>query len=422
LKSSGSVSRLPLASIELDLEGKNIFQKIKTLIGLFDWGNTSLFKKIVFPDLVNGTYVVKIFKENPFFNKQRQYIGFGIIDVNKDTTTHIFCKPERKIRFNVFNQNKKDVENVLFLLQSNDVTIADAISDKNGNVIIKAPCNQMKSYSLKILYQGFLVEEKHIKLGWLNNIFELKDSIKINLNDFELKIKDTWGFPPAVDLKPTLTSKNMIEPIYIRADEIKKGEYLFYHVYPSEYLLDISYKSFDVNKQVDIDTNKKLDVTFPAEYKLDFNIMDSYGSNMKNGRISISREHKKMTFQINENGLSDVSVPPGSYEITVFSKDEEIAKQDIQIRSDKEISVVTREESLLHVIAIYLSIILLILSILFILWKKNYYIGIRLVFISLIIISLFSPWWVLNGENGSTITSTKTFLIIKEIKTSLIPI
>jgi len=44
-KSSGSAGRLPLAAMDIDLEGKNLFQKIKTIINLFDWKNASFFKK-----------------------------------------------------------------------------------------------------------------------------------------------------------------------------------------------------------------------------------------------------------------------------------------------------------------------------------------------------------------------------------------
>ncbi|GAG30725.1 unnamed protein product, partial [marine sediment metagenome] len=144
-KSSGTTGRLPLGTIDLDLEG-NIFQKIKTVFGMFDWRNASFFKKIKFPDLEPGTYVVKIFRENRFFGKERQYIGYAIVELQSDEKVHIFCRPQGSVKLSIFDQNDKGVENVRFLLNSGDVPIIDSVSDKNGSVILKAPCYPLKPY------------------------------------------------------------------------------------------------------------------------------------------------------------------------------------------------------------------------------------------------------------------------------------
>ncbi len=36
------------------MTGKNLREKLKTVVGIFDWKNLSLFKKIRFPDLDSG--------------------------------------------------------------------------------------------------------------------------------------------------------------------------------------------------------------------------------------------------------------------------------------------------------------------------------------------------------------------------------
>lgn len=139
LKSSGSVSRISLISIELDFEGKNIFEKIKTVIGLFDWKNASFFKKISFPDLEQGRYVIKIFKENPIVSKERQYIGFASFDIDKDTEIDIYCRPQASINLNVKDQNKKGIKDVIFQLEFQDDVVDDTISNDEGKAILYAP-------------------------------------------------------------------------------------------------------------------------------------------------------------------------------------------------------------------------------------------------------------------------------------------
>lgn len=416
-KSSGSVGRLPLSAIELDLEGKNLFQKLKTVIGLFDWRNASFFKKICFPDLEAGTYIIKVFKENPFFAKERQYIGFTIVELKNDDKVHINCRLQGSIRLSIFDQKEKGVKNVRFLLETEDVTIAETVSDKNGTAILKAPCYPLKPYTLKAIYQGFLVEEKKITLGLRNRFIQLKDSFSIEHYKLNLKLKDTWGFAPAVEVNPTLRSSEMIDQVHISAEKSRDGEYIFTNLYPAKYTLNMRYKSFEVEKDVSIDKDKSLDLMFPAEYELDFNIMNSYGDLLSKGEISVSRNRKVERKSIDESGRAKISVPPNKYEITVYSEGEKLAWQEIDVRGNKEIDIVTSQESVLHIVVIYLGIALTVFSIIFMLWKKKMYKGINLFVIALLIIALVSPWWVLNGDDGITATTTKTLLFPPKIVT-----
>ena len=417
LKSSGSVSRLPLGAIDLDLEGKKLFELIKTVVGLFDWKNASLFKKIKFPDLEAGTYVVKIFRENLFFGRERLYIGFAIVDLKSDDKVHIYCRSQGSIKLSVFDHDGKAVENVRFLLERNNVAIADVFSDKNGIAIIKAPCYSTKSYKLRVLYQGFLVEEKNVKLGFVNRLIQKKESFSIEHYKLILKLKDTWGFTPAVEVNPALTSKEMVEPIRLSAEKTGDGEYLITSLYPAKYALNMKYKSFEVEKEISIDKDKTLDLIFPAEYELDFNVMNSYGDFLSDGKISVFRNGKIESESINENGKTKISIPPGRYKVTVYSEGKEIAKQEIDVRGGKEIDILTLQESFLHTIVFYLAIVLAIFSIIFMLWKKKFYAGMKLLVIALLIIALVSPWWILNGDDGTTSTTTKTFLIPSKIIT-----
>ena len=416
-KSSGSVGRLPIGAIELDIEGKSLPQFLKTIIGMFDFRNASFFKKIKFPDLEPGTYVVKIFKENLLFKREKQYIGYGIVELENDAKVNIYCRVQGTVKFSVLDQFGKAAENVKFSIERNGAAIANGISDKNGTVILNAPCYPTKPYTLRVIYQGFLVEEKKVKLGFINRFIQLKESFSIEQYRLNIKLRDKWGFATPVEVNPELTSSEMIEPVRIFPEKIEEGEYLFTNLYPAKYTLNMKYKSFEVEKVVLINKGKFLDLSFPAEYTLDFDTMDSYGYPLSEGKISIGRNGKLSRASIDDNGKAKISVPPGKYEISIYSDNEEIAKQEINVRGDKEIDILTSQESSFHTVVIYLGIILAIFSVIFMIWKNKLYTGMKLFILALLVIAIVTPWWTLNGDDGNTSTTTKTLLYPPKIIT-----
>ena len=417
-KSSGAVSRLGLGEIEIDFEGKNIFQKIKTVLEIFDWKNLSFFKKIIFPDLEAGTYLVKIFRENPLFGKQRQYIGFGVIDLNKNDTLQIYCKSQGTIKLLVNDQKNVGVDDVRIYLLSDDIIISDSKTDESGNGIIYAPCFSLKKYNLKIIYNGFLIDEKDINLNIKNHFIDLKKSYMVKLFDLVINLKDTWGFKPDVEVNPKITSNEMIEPVVLSAEKNDNGQYVFLGLLTGKYSLSMSYKSFNLEKDINFENDQTLNLDFPAEYPLNFRVYNSYGEYLSSGEISVSRLDKAKEIDIGSDGFASMSIPPGGYQISVLSNDKEIAKQNVELKGEKDVNIVSSEDSLLHNIMLYFGIILLIISIMIIIWKKNIYMGFKIIAIALIIISLFSPWWVLNGEEGSFETETKTLLIPQQLVTA----
>lgn len=418
-KSSGAVGRLSLASIDLDFEDKNIFQLIKTAVGMFDWKNISLFKQISFPDLEAGTYVIKIYKENPILAKERQYIGFGVVDLRQDDTIDIYCRPQGTIKLSVTDQDDIGVENVNYLLQVNNATISDATSDINGTCLLEAPCFPIKPYVLKTFYQGFLIDEKEVTLGLKNRFIQLKETFSLEHYKLNLELKDLWGFAPAVDVNPTLTSNDMIDPIVISAEKTNEGMYEFTNLYPSDYILNMKYKSFEVAKEITINGDEELLLEFPAEYTLDIDIMDSYGNMISDGKIIISRNGQTEETQIKNDGTATVIVPPGEYEIIIQSDDEDIAKQNVDVRGNKKLDIVSSKDSVIHSIVFYLGVILALFSIFYlILFKKKTIVGMKLFVIALIIIAIVSPWWVVNGDDGTVTTRTNTLLIPSKIITT----
>jgi len=409
-KSSGSVNRLTLGSVDLDLEGKTLFEKIKTVIGLFDFRNSTFFKKIIFPDIEEGTYVVKIFRENPLFSEERKYIGFGIIDVNKNTTLRITCTSETKSKFKITDQKDKPVTDVEFFILSKNNIISDGKSDKNGTIHLKAPSSLRYKYQLKVLYKGFLITEEEIKLGLINQFKTFSKNFNIEIHDLKIKLKDKWGFKPAVDVTFFLTSDDMIQEIKIPSDKIDRGNYVFEDLPSSIYDLYFKYKSFEFKENINLDRDRIIDIVSPAEYITNLNILNRIGNSVSKGTIYISRNDKKIESKIDENGFSSFTVPPGKYKLEINIDEEKVAFQDVDIKSQKTLDIVTDTDSFIHIIVPILSIIFLVSSLVYLVYKKKFRFAIKLSIIFLLIISIFQSWWVLYGEENGVSTSTETFL------------
>jgi hypothetical protein len=409
-KSSGSVGRLALGDVNFDLEGKKFFEKIKTVLGIFDIKNSSFFKKIVFPDLVEGTYVVKIFRENPLFGKERKYIGFGIIEIKENTKLRIFCTANAKSSFSISDQNDNGIEDAEFYLLFNDEIISDKISDINGTANLNAPCKLRDKYLLRLLYKGFLIEEKEIKLGFLNILKEYSDNFNLDLYDLNVKLTDKWGFTPAVDVNIFLTSDDMFEKVTLSAEKIDRSSYFFEKLISSNYLLNLKYKSFETLENINLQNDKTIDLLFPAEYKTDLNVLNKIGLNVDSGTIYLSRNNKKVRTDINDKGEASFIVPPGTYDLEVFIDDEKVAFQEIDIKGEKALDIISNTNYFVHNIILYIAIFLIFAISLYLFYKRKFTTIIKVFIILLLFISIFQPWWTLYGEENNVSTKTEAFL------------
>lgn len=410
-RSSGTVGRLSLGSISLNMTGKNLREKIRMVLGIFDWKNLSLFKKIRFPDLDPGEYLVKIFRENPRFAKDRQYIGFATVDLEKDTAVRIRCRPQGVVAITLNDQENQGVENARCELKIDNTTIAEAVTDSQGYARLFAPCYSLKPYQLKIFYQGFLIGEEQVKLNSLRRFIDMKKSFSLERYSLSLTITDTWGFAPAIDVNPTLISSEMAAAMSIRAEPADGGTYHFSNLLPASYHLTLSYKSFRLEQDITFTQATTLTILFPAEFTLDLSIFNVYADRLSSGELSLQRNGKTKSNQIQQNGSAIASIPPGDYEILVRANNEQIAQQQIQVRGDKKMDIITSQGSLLHTVIFYLGFLLLIGTMVFLLWKRQLAAGVKLISISLLIIALVSPWWVLSGEKGTVSTTTNTMVI-----------
>jgi hypothetical protein len=386
-------------------------------LGIFDWKNLSLFKKIRFPDLDPGEYLVKIFRENPSFAEQRQYIGFGIVNLSENTAIKIRCRPQGVIAIALTDQEEKGVENARCVLVVDNTVIAEIVTNSNGKTNLSAPCYSSVPYQLKVIYQGFLIGEEQVTLNVLRRFFDLKKSFSLERYTLVLTITDTWGFPPAVDVNPTLRSDDMIVATNIRGETTQEGKYVFNNLLPASYHLGMSYKTFRLEENFTLEQATTLDVMFPAEFTLDFSIFNSYANKLSSGDLTLQRNGKTASTSIQQNGTASAMIPPGDYIILVHADNELIAQQQIQVRGEKTMDLVTTQGSFLHTLIVYLGLLLMICTLVFCLLKKKVIIGLKLFTIGLLLIALVSPWWVLSGEDDTVSTMTNTFVVPPQLIT-----
>jgi len=291
------------------------------------------------------------------------------------------------VYLHIDDQHHRGVEGVECKLLCGGITISNARSDRNGNVLLKVPSGY--TYQLMMIYKGFVIRKEELRLGFKELLFPARLEESISLYTFRLKIKDAWGLEPAVDLYPVLTSEEM-EFKEVLTPEKEKKEYVFNNLYPANY------------------TFMSMEVTFPANYTIKLNLLNSRALALDDGKVFLYRDGKVLERKVRA-GKASMVVPPGCYKINVV-KGKTIAKTMIDVEKDKELTIVTENPSGFHDTLALLSFTCLVASLFFFLWKRdNFWIGALIIF--LLIISLISPWWVLVGGDGKAKTITSVIVL-----------
>ena len=395
---------------KLNSAGKNenyVRWFIETFIPI-DWSNLSFFKGAIFENVLSGKYLIKVFSENPLLKNHREYLGFKIIDVNKDTKTHIFCKNDGLIKISVKNKNDLPLSGCEINVVKDDVIIASNITDNIGLGVLYVPI--LNNYDLKVYYDGFLVLSEKIHPYLISKIKPVKKNIDLELSDFKLNVKDTWNLKSTLFLKPEITSLKMNRPTYIQAKKIKDGTYLFLNLFPATYKLSLKFKSFSVEKELEIPKQKDLNLIFPAEFKIKLNILDARGSKLNDVHIILFRENKTKEIIVDNQETLEF-LPPAIYNVKVFSQENLIGSRKLNILGERSFDLITTKEPsyplIITILIILITSIFLILSLL----KNNYVNFLRILSVSFIPISFLYPWWILHGTSSSIETFTKMFII-----------
>jgi hypothetical protein len=405
---SGNAVRLPIRAFE-DLIDPTFIERIVSFLKIFDVRNISLFKKVTFPGLEEGKYVVKVFRENLILSEGRQFIGYAVVDLKGNKRIDVFCRHQAGLKVKVSDQEKNMVMGAMVLLQKDGETISANITDNNGFAVIKAP-NYLKNYDLKIVYNGHTVYDKPVKLRILERLIFEEKYISLERYDFTINVFDKWGQVPDIELNPSISFKKNEELKDINAEKINDNSYIFRNLVPNTYSLSLTYKSFTINQVIDISENKEIDVNFPAEYEVNLNIFDSRGIPSGNSKIVVNRNDKSIVID-NTNPEKVLTIPPGEYSLQLYNDNELVGSRKINIYGSQSYDLFTNQKPIFPSAVLISCYILIFLCFIYLYYKRNLRFFIKILVVVLLILALFLPWWEINGSTTELNTSTKLYMI-----------
>ena len=300
-------------------------------------------------------------------------------------------------------------------LQKDNAIIAKCFTDENGRAIIKAPIN-IDPYDLKIYYNGLEVYQESVKLGVVQKIIKLEKTVDIERYILNLKVLDTWGQAPEIQLNPTVKSIGDSEFYKVFGEKIEHGKFVFTNLIPGTYQLSLTFKSFTLNQNVEISDNENIELEFPAEYDVNLKIFDARGIPYENSKIIVSRNGDELEIQAQES-RAIVTIPPGEYHVEVFYDDELINARDISVYGTQNFDLITTQQPFYLTIIMILCGLIIIISLILFGYNKQYKYFLITLAIVVIILSLFLPWWEVNGSTNPLETSTNLYLIPNNIIT-----
>jgi len=363
--------------------------------------------KIKFSKLAPGDYVVKVYRK--VGNHTKRYIGVESVKIEGDAIVQPYCTWQKNIKITYHDQYEKSVEEIEIVLLKGDTIVARNITGDAGETTLCVPFNLFDSYMLKASYKGFTVYKKELPM------LKKTAEITLDLYDTTIDVLDKLGLRPGVEISPFLTSSEMDIKIEILPTSIESGVYRFEDVPAAPYELHISYGGFSDTKTIHVpETGETTSMIFSATFDLNIEVFDARGNALRDEHQRIRIERDGITVYASMEADSIVSLPPGDYTITVYSDDGPMGTKTIALTSDKDVKIVTLVEPILPLVVIGVVLVFLgELVVLFLYRKISLNTLLKLVAMSLILISLFQPWWALQASSDDPIASkhTEMFLV-----------
>jgi hypothetical protein len=404
--SSGTAVRLPVKPFSGS--PATFFGRLVAVVHSLDVRNLSLRKKFQFPSLEPGQYLVKVFKENPLFRANRQYIGYATINLQHNQTTNVLCTREGYGRVFLTDQHGTGIHGAMVALSENNVVVAENRTDQQGTARLTAPCGMTKEYTLQISYKGFVIDSEQIPFRTIRTFLPFSKKLQIDQYDWTFALVDTWGLPLAVDVTPQLSSDEMRQTAVLSATQQEPGLYTYTGLLPATYYLQIQYKSFGIEPSVTIPSESKSFV-FPAAFAITFHVSDSHGLELTDTTITINRSGKTATL-IQNSSSTLATLPPGDYSISVVSHGNIVGKRPLTVTGERTVDLITTQEPLfpflIIIIIIALGVILSIYSII----KKDLVLLFTLLSVLFAVTACMLPWWSLAGNSSDVSTSSVFYL------------
>ncbi len=359
-----------------------------------------------FPKLAAGEYIVKVYRK--FDDNSMRFIGVEPVLVEEDTLVHVYCSWQKTIRLFTHDQNGNGIENVELSLLTKDKVFFRNITNYTGKTKIDVPFNLFNTYDLKMLYKGFDVYDEEILMKQKNV------DVKLDLYELTIEVRDKLGLSPGADIRLILTSSEMQNPIEIIPDKIGPGRYFFEKLPSALFELRISYGSFSDKKTIYIpDDGDSANIDFSAVFNLGVELYNSRGEPLSGDDLEIKIIRDGQTIYKSLSPDEVVLLPPSNYTIKAYSSGKLIGSKTIELTNDRNIKIVTISEPVLPVLVTGLVLIFVLELIVLLLFKKiSLNTMLKLIAMSLILISLFQPWWALNASSEFSLAEKNSEMFI----------
>jgi hypothetical protein len=395
----------PISPIPLPITWVELI-KNKSVISAGATSRTLQGLKVEFPDIKAGDYLIKVYKKIGTKNK---FIAYKTIEVEDNKKIIILPKKQVSLTINVFDQDNNEIKNVKAELTNNNHVIAENTTDDNGEIVLRIP--RSDSYQLKLYYKNIQVYSEDIKLR-----ISKKTEYNIELNDLTVKILDRLGLIPDVPLNPIITALN--QEIKIRHDYENNKEFTFSNLPKATYNIQVAYENIINEITHDFPNNGKIvNIEFSAEFPLKILVYDSRGNILSDKTAVLDRENKIFYDETSEDGELFFNIPPGKYNLKIYDENTIIREKNLLVLREKNLYLSTDEEPTYPIIVLISAFIFLIIGFILLSINKIKIPSLLKIFvISLIIISLVQPWWILNGESkDNTINRTDINYLIPQI-------
>ena len=332
-----------------------------------------------------------------------------VVDLTKDSSVHVLCQPQGSCVVSVVDQHGKGVRDAHVMLVKQGMVIAQNRTTADGFARLTAPCNRKESYQLKILYDGFEVANESIRMRYSRIVVPLRKSIELARYNWMVTLVDSWGLPLEIDVIPRLTSTAMQTPTLLTPKQRSVDSYGFTNLAPATYLLQIQYKSFRVEKEIQIPSADE-SLVFPVEFPITLRVFDSRGVALHGAIVQISRR-EKIKETSSDSSFETSLLPPGIYLVKVISGGAVIGQRLLKVAGERSIDLVTNQEPMYPLVVIVLACILFSISILVTFLKKEPLYGVIGLVANIVVVSLMFPWWTLQGSASDLEFSLTVFVL-----------
>jgi hypothetical protein len=126
--------------------------------------------------------------------------------------------------------------------------------------------------------------------------------------------------------------------------------------------------------------------------------------------IQLCRGGKTVDLKSNVSGTV-LSVPPGSYVVSVLSQGQIISQRSINVISERSVDLFTTQEPVFPLLVLVVASIIILIGLAMSIMKKDPFYFLVVLVLGLSVAGIVSPWWTLQGSSSDVQTSSVLYLI-----------